>query len=122
MFGKRAVELINEIANCSPENLPAYNVRNCTCSLWSRTRHQMVACSRHTHIAAEAALWLVQEEHVRLVIEEINEHYNQMSDLVRYELQPSSPVTNLKLHWEQSSNQQTKRGSICPAVRISWQS
>ena len=75
MFGKRAVELINEIANCSPENLPVYNVRPCTPASSLRSLAEARAPGAH--------LWCSQDELVRLVIEEVNEHYAQMSELVR---------------------------------------
>jgi hypothetical protein len=99
MFGKRAVELLREVVNVLPEHLPAYNVsvhhRPSLLPLYAPPACLCVAQSSgargvrlHSIAPLEGSAGRdpvrhVQDEGVRLVLEEIEQHNSVMHATIR---------------------------------------
>ena len=74
MFGRRACELVKEVAYCTPHTMPQYNV-----SLSDKGRFSKANGPLHSQDRITA-----QDESVRLVTDEIHEHRAALQDLIRY--------------------------------------
>jgi hypothetical protein len=83
MFGQRACDLLREVAVASADALPAYNVRCCANALQNiQTQcwiHNQCHDIRHS---CSCSYWR-QDEMVRLVVEELQQHHSAMLDLIR---------------------------------------
>jgi hypothetical protein len=77
-FAKRARDLVKEIVNYEPENLPAYNV-GATCDALGCKRFENCRSCLHSGSRPSCA---TQEELVRLALGEVKEHAAQAQQLL----------------------------------------
>lgn len=89
-FGKRGLELLKEVVNHEPDALPSYNVCVCVCLcvlVCCVSRLAICKCKPGTQ---PPQLHSPQEELVRLVFSEVDEHFNQAQRVLRCVQSPAN--------------------------------